>query len=224
MVRSTAARSTPARPPATGQSPSQGDASTEVVEIDSDGDVILEFTSSQNPSGKTHLLVSSKVLSLASPVLKKLFEWEYRGRRSNARAPPKHVIPLPDDDLDAFTLICKVTHFKQDGVPSYVNPDLLVNIAVACHKYDCVPAISYVREQWFRTHAKSENDKDLNKRLFVAYILDMPKAFSRTSWKILMSHTGQFTSLPGCTDQDMIPAGLILGTCDKCLPKSRRNC
>lgn len=54
--------------------------------------------------------------------------------------------------------------------------------------------------------------QDINERLFVAYILDTPKVFSRTSWKILMSHPSQFTRLPGCTDQDMVLAGLKLGT------------
>lgn len=49
----------------------------------------------------------------------------------------------------------------------FVNPDL-VNIIVF------LPFLT--SEQWFRAHAS-----------FVADILDMPKAFARTSWKILMS-------------------------------------
>lgn len=55
-------------------------------------------------------------------------------------------------------------------------------------------------------------DQDLTKGLFVVYISDKPKVFSRTSRKVLVYHISQYTSLPGCTDQDMILAGSKSGT------------
>lgn len=55
-------------------------------------------------------------------------------------------------------------------------------------------------------------DEDLNKGLFVAYIIDKPKVYSRTSRKVLIYHISQYTSLPGCTDQDMILADSKSGT------------
>lgn len=41
----------------------------ELIKIDNDSDVVFEQPSSDPPEGMTHLLVSSKVLSLVSPVL-----------------------------------------------------------------------------------------------------------------------------------------------------------
>lgn len=49
---------------------------TKVIEIDGDGDVVFELSSPKPADGKTHLLVSSKALSLVSPVLEKVFAWE----------------------------------------------------------------------------------------------------------------------------------------------------
>ncbi len=65
-----------------------------------DGDVTFELSSGL--IGKKHLLVSSKVLSLVSPVLGKMFEWESRAIQSN------HVIALPDDDPEVFILLCEI--------------------------------------------------------------------------------------------------------------------
>lgn len=59
-----------------------------VVELDASGDFIIELSSSQSSSSsekKTHLLVSSKVLTLLSPVLGKVLEeWEIRARARGA--------------------------------------------------------------------------------------------------------------------------------------------
>lgn len=53
----------------------------QVVELDAGGDFVIELTSQL--SEKPHLLVSSKVLSLPSPVLAKMFEWETRAREGD---------------------------------------------------------------------------------------------------------------------------------------------
>lgn len=49
---------------------------TKVIEIDGDGDVVFELSSPKSADGKTHLLVSSKALSLVSPSSRKFSAWE----------------------------------------------------------------------------------------------------------------------------------------------------
>lgn len=105
------------------------DDTTTVVKIDPDGDIIFELSSDQ--AVKTHLLISSKVLSLVSLVLGKMFEWE------------SSVIPLPEDDLEAFILLAKITHHKMDGVPENLELDCLIEFATICHKYNCVKAVTH---------------------------------------------------------------------------------
>ena len=75
-----------------------------ILEIDPKGDVILELTW---PDGKQGLLVSSKAMSLASPVFDTLFSSFFSEGPRNQPASEIPVVPLPQDDAEAFTIVCK---------------------------------------------------------------------------------------------------------------------
>lgn len=62
----------------------------QVIELDASGDFIIEL-SSQSSEKKTHLLVSSEVLTLLSPVLGKVFEWEIRARADGEKGKAKRL-------------------------------------------------------------------------------------------------------------------------------------
>lgn len=184
---------------------------TAVVKIDPDGDIIFELSTVQ-AAAKTHLLISSKVFSLVSPVLGKMFEWEFRAQQSDYPSSKQPVIPLPEDDMEAFVLLAKITHHKMDGVPENLELDCLIEFATICHKYDCVKAVTHSSLLWLRVDTTDYCPEDLNKLLFAAYILDIPDVFMRVSRIILFNHPGQFLNLPGFTDEDLIPRELLLGT------------
>ncbi len=181
------------------------DKSIEVLEIDADGDVNLEL--SCNPTGKIHISVSSKVLGWISPVLKKSFEWEFLTRKPVPNK--KAVIPLPDDNMEPFVLLCKIAHHRIDEVPEALNTDDLLEFAKLCYKYDCTGAVATLSFRWLQIDVAKYQIKDLTKFLFAAYILDTPEPFMRISMRILLLHIGPFISLPGFTDQDLAPPALL---------------
>lgn len=209
------------------------DTNTNVIEIDGDGDVVFELSSPKPGDGKTHLVVSSKALSLVSPVLAKIFAWETQARQdkilsasespaplvpenrptSKSRTPP--VIALPEDDPETFTLLCKITHHQMSGVPATLAPNSIAMFASMCHKCDCIEAVSHSSFRWFQAiiiknlTIKSHNAGDLNKVLFAAFVLDMPEAFERISAKILLFHEGPFLELPGFSNHDLAPPSLL---------------
>lgn len=203
-------------------------STTSVIEIDGDGDVVFELSSPKPADGKTHLLVSSKALSLVSPVLEKLFAWEtpaLQGKISSAsenlatlvpenrptrKSRTPLVIALPEDDTETFTLLCKITHHQMSGVPATLEPDSMAMFASMCHKYDCIKAVSHSSFRWLQAMAiENHNAGDLNKLLFAAFVLDMPEAFERISAKILLFHRGPFLELPGFSNQDLAPSSLL---------------
>lgn len=210
---------------------------TKVIEIDGDGDVVFELSSPKLADGKTHLVVSSKALSLVSPVIEKVFAWDAQARQgkipsaseslatlvpenrptSKSRTPP--VIALPEDDTETFTLLCKITHHQMHGVPAALAPDSFAKFASMCHKYDCIEAVSHSSFRWFQAIAtETHNAGELNKLLFAAFVLDTPETFERISAMILLLHKGPFLQLPGFTDHVLAPPGL-LGT----IKKQRRS-
>lgn len=98
--------------------------------FDPDGDVTLEV----GQELKAHFVVSSKVMSLASPVFKAMFSPRFR-EGSELAAGIRKPIPLPDDDPDGMAIICGILHHKTDGVPARPSLEIIGDVAVLCDKY-----------------------------------------------------------------------------------------
>jgi hypothetical protein len=177
------------------------------VKIDPNGDVLLEIPLEQ---GKTRLLVSSHCLGLASPVFSTMFNSRMKEGINNR--PPSltpYPLPLPEDDPEAMTLLCNIIHHRVVDIPRNPSLTCLKKLAVLCNKYDCLSICSAWGELWLAARMEPSLANEFNELLCVAYILDIPEAFSRISWKILEAQRGSFVSLPGLTDHELIPSHLL---------------
>ncbi len=178
-----------------------------MIEVDPYGDVVLELS---DPGGRTHLRVSSSVLRLSSVVFAKMLASQFKeGLSGNHSSDAPHVITLPDEDLESFTLLCNVIHFRMDQVPRKPTITCLENLAVICDKWDFTGAIAASSELWLQSLIGTTDDRDFSRLLFVAYILDAPDAFSRISWAMLVAQVGQFAQLAGLREQELIPYNLL---------------
>jgi hypothetical protein len=179
-----------------------------VVNFYPNADIILEVG---RPDGKTHLLVASCCLALASPVFNKMLDSQFREGVDNRSTPGRpFLIPLPEDDADALTLLCNVIHHRMDDVARSPSLTCLKSLAIVCDKYDCASVFAAWGELWLRTHIESSTGaKNLNDLLFVAYVLDLPEAFERISWEILKAQAGKFVNLPGLTDHELVHPNLL---------------
>lgn len=179
----------------------------QVVELDAGGDLIIEL--STQSSEKTHLLVSSKVLTLLSPVLGKIFEWEARARAGGEKGVATPVIPLPDDDEEVFTIIGQIAHHKMEGIPGILKPEPLAKFAEICQKYDCIRPFTHSSFRWLQRDLSPYTITNLNRLLFAAYTLNICDAFEKISRRILFHQIGSFTRLPRFTDDLAGRADLI---------------
>src|SRR5947207_6521081 len=160
------------------------------VNVDCNGDTILE---AHCPDGKTRLLVSSHCLALASPVFNRMFNSQFNEGISNrSTSGNPSLISLSEDDAEALTLLCKVIHHQMDDVPRNPSLTCLKNLAIICDKYDCISIFAAWGELWIKPHIELPAAKDFNELMFVAYVLDLPGAFSRISWEILEAQVGPF--------------------------------
>ena len=106
------------------------------LDIDPEGDVYL-------CSSEFKLLVSSKVLSVASPVFKKLFGPHFlEGAKVSATAPGS--VTLLEDDAKAMVALCQVIHHRSHKVATKPSFSFLEKVTIAADKYDCFQAMS----QW----------------------------------------------------------------------------
>ncbi|KIW82528.1 hypothetical protein Z517_05555 [Fonsecaea pedrosoi CBS 271.37] len=175
---------------------------TTCIDIDPIGDLVIEIENER-------LRTSSKVLSLASPVFAAMLRPGFREGTVRNTEDNLRVVPLPDDDLDAFKLVCRVIHFQLDQIPQELEIDSLEKLALVCDKYQCTVALRHCAALWLQSLSDTYVAAQLNRQLLVAYLLDLPTAFSDISWRLMQSQAGQFDVLPGLTDHPTVPSSLL---------------
>jgi len=181
-----------------------------LVEIDRHGDVTLQLTKNSNGSddGVHSILVSSKVIALASPVFSAMMSPHFReGQRSTLGT--LDPIPLPDDDTEAVTVLCHILHFNYSALPARADLELFKNLALLCDKYDCVTPLRFISEQWLLMWEKTAEKKELETLLFISYIFDRAERFSALSTRIIKEFTGDLKQLETLLEFDALPEELL---------------
>ena len=179
-------------------------------EIDPDGDVVFQF-----PNG-SKIQVSSKALSLGSPVFKAMFGSNFAEGSKLQQGKPCQV--ELDDDVIAMTTLCNILHHRNKNVPGAHSGSSLMQLAIITDKYDCLEAISHYSRLTFTNLLTSKIPvNDIGPLLLAALLLDEPIAFQRTSRELVYASdgidvTGVFGSvLLGVDDtvKALLPQGLI---------------
>ncbi|KAL7266818.1 hypothetical protein RUND412_010617 [Rhizina undulata] len=170
--------------------------------IDPQGDVIIEL----GPPCRTFLRVSSKTLCLASPVFAKELP-----RILKANPPlsdgPNYSIPLPDDP-EAFTVMTKILHFQEKGIPRDNVPfELIAKTCVSALRYGLVDTIGPWMDRWVRPwlHAVGE-EGTINKWLVIALVCENQDAFYNLTQQLLLTFTDEQIMTPCEFDAVMPPA------------------
>lgn len=104
--------------------------------LNPDGDVIL-LVEGQSTG---QFLVSSKILSIASPVFAKLFGSNFHEGMQMAKS-SRPTIPLREDDPVAMRTILRILHHQEPEQVEPMNAERLAIFAIHCDKYDCVKAL-----------------------------------------------------------------------------------
>ena len=107
------------------------------IEIDPDGDLILELDGA-------NLQVSSKVLKLSSKVWKAMLSPNFAEGNQQLGDDKLLHVSLPEDDTEAMTAMCYLLHHRYRDVDSNPSFEFLAKLAVVVDKYDCTQAVS----QW----------------------------------------------------------------------------
>jgi hypothetical protein len=140
--------------------------------IDRDGDVLVH-------SGNRKLLVSSKVLGLASPVFYTMLNSDFREGNSGRSSQHPLKLPLPDDDPDALAGLFHAWHFSALGDQLHQSIDRQLEIVILADKYNCALSIQALGKCWLLI-ARSEIYKapELWQLCTIAFLLNLADEFS----------------------------------------------
>jgi hypothetical protein len=173
------------------------------TDIDAAGDVVVQI-------GEERIRISSKVMSLASPVFKAMFTSGFKeGLTPQATASNPSIISLPDDDPTAFICLSRAIHFQGFELPEHVDIAFFEKLASLYDKYQCAaPIASYVQAPLEKL-AASASTRGISKILFVAYLLDAPHLFSSASWKMVINQETPWLAIPDAMNHPSISVSLL---------------
>ncbi|KAK0642145.1 hypothetical protein B0T16DRAFT_462149 [Cercophora newfieldiana] len=126
----------------------QGLSFTPRTTIDPEGDVILHVSDDKS---NREFLVSSKILTLASPVFAKMFGPHFQEGIALRSSQGSSTVRLEEDNPDAMGILLAALHFQTEAIPGETPGwDWLANLAVLSDKYDCNRALRPWIELWIR--------------------------------------------------------------------------
>ncbi|EAU34574.1 predicted protein [Aspergillus terreus NIH2624] len=154
------------------------DKDPSVEETDPDGNVTLLIEG----QSRARFLVSSKILSMASPVFARLFGQRfYEGTQmANLSCP---TIPLHEDDPVAMRIIIRILHYQEPEQGVSVDAETLAKISIHCDKYDCVKALNPWVFKWFSELQHITTVEEHGYLLLAAHLFRSAEQFSTVSIK-----------------------------------------
>lgn len=135
-----------------------------VLQLDPLGDTILVITDRSRHVSRT-FLVSSRVLSLASPVFTIMFKPDPREMRQTV---------CLDDDPETMGWMLSILHHQCANVPLSIHPRVLARLAIHCDKYDCCMALRAWSSHWCGLLQSPNTPEDIGHILLAAYMLRAP--------------------------------------------------
>lgn len=130
-------------------------------------------------------LVSSKALSLGSPVFAGLFKPHFEeGKKTEQGELPE--IPLGDDDAYSTEILLRVLHHQNGEQSHNLSAKTLAALAVLCDKYDCFDALQAWIAYWFSSlQALRDPSVELGHLLLAASMFRSSKYFAEVSTRSL---------------------------------------
>ncbi|KAF2183859.1 hypothetical protein K469DRAFT_751265 [Zopfia rhizophila CBS 207.26] len=155
--------------------------------IDKRGDVLLQLSKDDTTFS---LLVSSRTLSLASPVFEAMFNHGFaEGRKLSSDSP--RAIPLPDDDPSYMALLFMIVHMETSSIPVKLELEQLADFALLCDKLPKPQAPRFP------------------KLLFVTYVLDLPHEFYKVTQSLVRDRAVYVNIGCAMNGHDFLPAALF---------------
>lgn len=161
-----------------------------VERLDQDGDVTLTVEG-ESPGTKRHFLVSSKVLSLASPVFANTFGPGFlEGTQMANENCPK--IPVHDDDPAAMGTLLAILRYQERSEVISINAESFAIFSFHCDKCDCIRALRPWMSHWFSHFQSTHNTAvEYGLLLLAAHLFRSSEHFST------LSMTSQMNLDPG---------------------------
>jgi hypothetical protein len=135
-----------------------------------------------------------QVMANASPVFRQMLQPNGFAEGQDISKTGSLVVPLPDDDASAMTILCDIFHLRSDKIPiKDVTSNTMADIATLVDKYDCAAAIQPWPKLWLTQlldgkeleHTKRISLKEVGKWVHISCQLGFDKQFSQMTTALI---------------------------------------
>lgn len=161
-----------------------------VTPIVSDGDLQLDFT--KNLAQPLGLLVSRKLLCIASPVFKAMLGDDSRFSESTTKTLNPNgvqVVRLGDDNYTMMEIIMNVIHFQGRKVPPTLLFPQFDICARLCDKYDMAESLGHWTGIWSKSYLPNVELPDYRRWLFISTVFNLKEAHAASTRHIVLNAT-----------------------------------
>ncbi|KAM5356554.1 hypothetical protein ACJ41O_003200 [Fusarium nematophilum] len=153
-----------------------------MLRLYANGDAILVI---DHPTKQpTKCLISSTILTLASPYFDALFGSKFREAASVQQGECPE-ITLQEDDPEAMEIILSILHYKHDKDFYKLEPVLLASVAQHSDKYRCNGVLRPWASTWFSATEGESDPKELGLLLTAAYFFRCETYISSVSKSVI---------------------------------------
>ncbi|KAL6238334.1 hypothetical protein BDW75DRAFT_26757 [Aspergillus navahoensis] len=187
------------------RSPPQHVLAMAATVYEADGDILVSCNS-------TSFRLSSKMLSVASPVFERMF---HPGFKEGCSLSEKGfaTVDLPEDP-EVFKIFCDILYHKLDSLPQNPNSAILRNMSVFIDKYMCREAFLYYGKALLQQPLRGQTQDSLWRLLQFAFCLKLDNNFAKITCELILTrpiHSGDWGTL--AQDIELLPEE-ILGVLD----------
>ena len=166
--------------------------------FDPDGDVVLTLANDAHDENlPTRMRVSSKHLSLASPVFKAMFSTSFR-EGASLKSAGSVEISLPEDDVLALSILLRLIHGQATDVPRQVDLILLTKIAVLVDKYQLHKVTVIASDIWITNLGSIPESfgEDMYRWLCISWVFKQRGLFDTATLQAQLGSTNPLESDP----------------------------
>jgi len=136
--------------------------------------------------------VSSRHMSLASPVFRAMLESKFKESQLNEQG--LYEVQASEWDAEAFVILLDIIHGHHRDVPKRISVEILSNIAIIVDYYGCHEIMEFVLTAWLTYLGEPEEfvKEDPLRWLFISWVFRQEALFTVATKMLLLYDNGEY--------------------------------
>ncbi|KAF5017087.1 hypothetical protein F66182_11034 [Fusarium sp. NRRL 66182] len=159
------------------------------LDSDLEGPKTLEPYSFDGTPTQVEFRVSSRHLSLASPVFRAMLESQFKESRRNSQG--FYEMEAIEWDAEALVILLDIIHGHHQNVPKQISVETLSQVAILVDYYGCHEIMDFIVTAWLSYMGSPDLEQDPARWMFISWVFRKESLFSDATLFLLLHDYGK---------------------------------